>query len=484
VTTGSVQALVLAAGKGTRLKSARAKVLHSVHGVPLLEHVLRAVQGAGADPITVVVGHQADEVERTFAGRSLRFVRQDPPLGTGHAVQSAKEAFASAGGTLLVVNGDLPLLRAETLLALLAAHRAHRPAATLLTVSLPDPAAYGRVLRDATGGVRAIVEAKDASAEELAVREINAGIYAFEVAALLQVLGGLQPQNAQGEYYLTDVVGLLRTAGHTVGALGAGDASEALGVNTQRELADATARLRRRRVEALLDSGVSVEDPETTIVGVDVTVEADAVLRPHTILEGRTAVRAGAVVGPFVRLQDADVGPGAQILDHCFLRECVVEAEATVGPFAHIRPESRIGARAKVGNFVELKKTRLGVGSKVPHLSYVGDATVGTKVNIGAGTITCNYDGVNKHPTVVEDGAFIGSDTTLVAPVTVGEGAYVAAGSTVTNDVPAGALALGRSRQVNKPGWVAERGKRRAPAAGQTHAPDGQPVGGRAGRKD
>jgi bifunctional UDP-N-acetylglucosamine pyrophosphorylase/glucosamine-1-phosphate N-acetyltransferase len=484
VTTGSVQALVLAAGKGTRLKSARAKVLHSVLGVPLLEHVLRAVQGAGADPVTVVVGHQAEEVERTFSGRGLRFVRQDPPRGTGHAVQSARDAFAPAGGTLLVVNGDLPLLRPETLLALLAAHRAHRPAATLLTVSLPDPAAYGRVLRDATGGVRAIVEAKDASPDELAVREINAGIYAFDVAALLQVLGGLQPQNAQGEYYLTDVVGLLRAAGHSVGALGAGDPSEGLGVNTQVELADAVAQLRRRRVESLMASGVSVEDPPSTFVGLDVIVEADAVLRGHTVLEGRTVVRAGAVVGPFVRLQDAEVGPGAQVLDHCLLRECVVEAEATIGPFAHIRPESRVGARAKVGNFVELKKTRLGAGSKVPHLSYVGDATVGAKVNIGAGTITCNYDGVDKHPTVVEDGAFIGSDATLVAPVTVGAGAYVAAGSTVTNDVPAGALALGRSRQVNKPGWVAERGKRRAPGGGQTHAPDGQPVGGRPGRKD
>ena len=484
MTTATVQALVLAAGKGTRLKSARAKVLHPVLGAPVLEHVLRAVRGAGADPVTVVVGHQADEVEKAFAGRSLQFVRQDPPRGTGHAVQIAREAFADRGGTLLVLYGDLPLLRPETLLTLLAAHQAHRPAATLLTVSLTEPGAYGRVLRDETGGVRAIVEAKDANPQELAVCEINAGIYAFEVGPLLQVLGGLQPQNAQGEYYLTDVVGLLRSAGHAVAALCASDPSEALGVNTQAELADATRRLRQRRVEALMSAGVSVEDPDSTLVGVDVVVEADAVLRGHTVLEGRTVVRAGAVVGPFVRLQDAEIGPGAQVLDHCLLRDCVVEAEATIGPFAHIRPESRIGARAKVGNFVELKKTRLGAGSKVPHLSYVGDATVGAKVNIGAGTITCNYDGVNKHPTVIEDGAFIGSDSTLVAPVTVGEGAYVAAGSTVTHDVPAGALALGRSRQVNKPGWVAERGKRRAPAGGQTHAPDGQPVGGRPGRKD
>jgi bifunctional UDP-N-acetylglucosamine pyrophosphorylase/glucosamine-1-phosphate N-acetyltransferase len=484
VTTSTVQALILAAGKGTRLKSARAKVLHPVLGVPLLEHVLRAVRGAGAAPVTVVVGHQAEVVEQAFAGRDLRFVRQDPPLGTGHAVQSAREAFGSRDGTLLVVNGDLPLLRPETLLALLAAHRAHRPAATLLTVSLPEPGAYGRVLRDETGGVRAIIEAKDAGPDDLRVCEINAGIYAFEISPLLQVLDGLQPQNAQGEYYLTDVVGLLRAAGHAVGALCAADATEALGVNTQAELSQATLLLRRRALEALMAAGVSVEDPDSTIVGLDVVVEPDAEIRAHTVLEGRTIVRAGAVVGPFARLADAEIGAEARILDHCLLRECVVEAGASVGPFAHIRPESRVGPRAKVGNFVELKKTMVGAGSKVPHLSYVGDATLGEKVNVGAGTITCNYDGVNKHPTRIEDGAFIGSDTTLVAPLTVGAGAYIAAGSTITTDVPAGALGLGRARQTNKAGWVAERARRRAAPAPGAPGPPEQAVGGRAGRKD
>jgi bifunctional UDP-N-acetylglucosamine pyrophosphorylase/glucosamine-1-phosphate N-acetyltransferase len=458
-----VQALVLAAGKGTRMKSGRAKVLHPVLGVPLLEHVLRAVESLGADPLGVVVGHQAESVEGAFAGRRLTFVRQEPPLGTGHAVQSAREVFGThPGRTLLVVNGDVPLLRGETLHSLLAAHRASGAAATLLTVELPEPGAYGRVLRDGTGGVRAIVEAKDASAEERAVREINAGLYAFEVPALLQVLGGLQPQNAQGEYYLTDVVGLLRAAGHTVGAMRTADPAEALGVNSVAELADVARRLRRRRIDALMDAGASVEDPDSTHVGLDVVVEPDAVVRPYTFLEGRTVVRSGATVGPFVRLVDADIGPGAQVLDHCLLRECVVEAGAAVGPFAHIRPESRVGKGAKVGNFVELKKTSLGDGSKAPHLSYIGDATVGPAVNIGAGTITCNYDGTHKHPTRIEAGAFIGSDTTLVAPVTVGEGAYVAAGSAITEDVPPGALALGRARQVIKPGWAAARGKARA----------------------
>jgi bifunctional UDP-N-acetylglucosamine pyrophosphorylase/glucosamine-1-phosphate N-acetyltransferase len=457
-----VQAVVLAAGKGTRMKSARAKVLHPALGVPMLEHVVRALQAAGAAPVTIVVGHQAEAVEAAFAGRGLRFVRQDPPLGTGHALQVASGALGAGGGTLLVVNGDLPLLRTETLDALLAAHREGGAAATLLTVELDEPGAYGRVLRDGDGGVRAIVEAKDATPDERAVREINAGLYAFERDALAPALRDLKPQNAQGEYYLTDVVGLLRQAGHRVGAYVAADAGEALGVNNAEELADTSRLLRRRRNRALMAAGASIEDPDSTHIGLDAVVEADAVIRPYTFLEGRTVVRAGASVGPFARLVDSEIGPGAQVLDHCVLRECAVGAGATVGPFAHIRPDTRIGAKAKVGNFVELKKTTLGDGSKAPHLSYIGDATVGPGVNIGAGTITCNYDGTHKHPTHIEAGAFIGSDTTLVAPVTVGENAYVAAGSAITEDVPAGALALGRARQVVKPGWAAGRGKKAA----------------------
>jgi bifunctional UDP-N-acetylglucosamine pyrophosphorylase/glucosamine-1-phosphate N-acetyltransferase len=469
VTKAKLQAVILAAGKGTRMKSARAKVLHEILGVPLIEHVVRTVASLQPDPLTLVVGHQADAVESALSRRGLEFVRQDPPLGTGHALLAARERYsAHPDRTLLVVNGDVPLLRRETLVTLLEAHRRAGAAATLLTAVLDDPQAYGRVLRDGDG-VRAVVEARDASAEELKVREINAGIYAFEVPALLEVLGALRPQNAQGELYLTDVVRLLRVNGRAVAAVVTPDPGEALGVNTGAELAEAARLLRRRRNESVMSAGASLADPETIHIGLDVTVEPDATILPFTILEGKTVVAAGARIGPYARLVDARVGAGAQILDHCLLRECVVEAGASVGPFAHIRPESHIGPRAKVGNFVELKKTHLGEGSKAPHLSYLGDATVGPAVNIGAGTITCNYDGTAKHPTRIEDGAFIGSDTTLVAPVTVGAGAYVGAGSAITEDVPAGALALGRARQVIKEGWVEARRKAAAGAASTAH---------------
>jgi bifunctional UDP-N-acetylglucosamine pyrophosphorylase/glucosamine-1-phosphate N-acetyltransferase len=452
------QAVIIAAGKGTRTGSSRAKVLLPVLGVPLLEHVLRALKSVAAQPTVVVVGHQAEAVESAFGGRGLTFVLQEPQLGTGHAVQAARAILKKdPERTALVVNGDLPLLREQTLARVLERHREAGTAATLLSAILPGNPAYGRVIRDGRGRVQKIVEARDASPQELKQAEVNAGVYAFEVAPLLEALGKLTANNAQREFYLTDVIGLLSSAGQPVEAVTAEDASEALGVNTLAEAADASRRLRERRLLELMAGGVLVEDPASTTVGLDVRVEAEATLRAFTFLEGRTVVQAGAVIGPFARLEDTEVGPGAQILDHCLLRKCVVEAGAMVGPFTHIRPESRIGAGAKVGNFVELKKTHLGDGSKAPHLSYLGDATIGPKVNIGAGTITCNYDGTAKHQTRIEAGAFVGSDATLVAPVTVGEGAYVAAGSVITEDVPAQALALGRARQVVKPGWNRKR---------------------------
>jgi bifunctional UDP-N-acetylglucosamine pyrophosphorylase/glucosamine-1-phosphate N-acetyltransferase len=455
VNASPAEAVILAAGKGTRMRSGQAKVLHAALGVPLLEHVLRTVDAAGLEPVTVVVGYQADAVEAACGGRDLAFVRQEPPLGTGHALQAARSRFAGRPDrTLAVLNGDLPLLRAETLRRLLDSHRRGAWAATLLSMKLEDGGAYGRIVRDEGGRVRAIVEARDASAVERAIVEVNAGVYLFAVEPLLEVLDHLEPRNAQGEYYLTDVIALLAARGRAVQSVVLDDPEEALGVNTLDELAGVARRLRERRNAELMAAGATLEDPATTHIGLDVRVEPDALIRPFTILEGNTTVGSGAAVGPFARLVDTAVGPGAQVLDHCVLRECVVEAGAAVGPFAHIRPESRIGAGAKVGNFVELKKTHLGRGSKAPHLSYLGDAAIGPGVNVGAGTITCNYDGAAKHPSRIEAGAFVGSNSTLVAPVTVGEGAYVAAGSTITEDVPAHALALGRARQVVKPGWA------------------------------
>jgi bifunctional UDP-N-acetylglucosamine pyrophosphorylase/glucosamine-1-phosphate N-acetyltransferase len=463
-----VQAVILAAGKGTRMRSGRAKVLHEAAGLSLLERVLRTAEAVSASPITVVVGHQAEAVQASAGGRTLGFARQDPPLGTGHALLAARDAVAAhRERTLLVLNGDLPLLRPQTLTALLEEHRKRRAAATLLSVILDEPGAYGRVVRDESGAVRAVVEARDASPEVRAIREINAGVYAFEVEPLLAALEGLRPQNAQGEYYLTDVVGLLVSAGRSVAAVAAEDASEGLGVNTLAELAAVSRRLWLRRADEVMDAGATLEDPETTWIGADAVVEPDAVIRPFTLLEGRTHIATGAVVGPFARLVNSEVGPRAHVLDHCLLRECRVEAEASIGPFAHLRPETVVGPHAKVGNFVELKKTHLGEGSKAPHLSYLGDATIGPKVNVGAGTITCNYDGFAKHQTRIESGAFIGSNSTLVAPLTVGEGAYVAAGSVLTEDAPAQSLTLGRARQVVKEGWARRRRQAQAGTKGE-----------------
>ncbi len=438
-------------------------MLHLAHGLPLLEHVLRVASQVGANPVTVVVGHQAAAVQAAFAGRGIDFILQEPQLGTGHAVQVARESFArSPRALLLVLSGDAPLFRAETLQGLVEEHVQNRAAATVLSCRLAEPGLYGRILRHPDGRVDRIVEARDCSAQELAVGEVNAGVYAFDVPALLSVLDRLDRANAQAEYYLTDVVALLARDHQVVRARLVPDPSEILGVNTMADLAEASQFLRRRRLAQLMSQGVIVEDPATTWIGLDANVAPDAILRPGTILEGRTDIGSRAQVGPFCRLVDCQVAEDAQIRDHCLLWEAAVEAGASIGPFAHIRPGSRIESGAKVGNFVELKKTTLGAGAKAPHLTYLGDATVGPGSNIGAGTITCNYDGVAKHPTRIGAKAFVGSDTTLVAPLTVGDEAYIGAGSTITEDVPAFALALGRSRQVTKPDWVRERRKKQS----------------------
>jgi bifunctional UDP-N-acetylglucosamine pyrophosphorylase/glucosamine-1-phosphate N-acetyltransferase len=460
----SCQAVILAAGRGTRMRSARPKVLHEVLGEPLLGLALDAARAVGADPITVVVGHGAEAVEERFAGEA-RFVRQDPPQGTGHALRVARDVFAAhPGSPLLVLSADMPLLEPASLARLLHERARSGAALGLLTGRPADPGGYGRVVRGPGAEVLRVVEARDATPEELALGEVDAGAYAFDVAALLPALERPSPDDAQGEYDLTGLVAVLAAAGSRVIAAGAVGADEVRDVNTPAECADASRRLRSRVLQRLMASGVVVEDPETTWVGMRVEVEPDAVLRPFTLLEGVCRIGAGAVIGPGSRLRDVAVGAGARILDHCVLQECRIGAGAQVGPFSHIRPGTELGEDSRVGNFVELKKTRLGAGSKASHLSYLGDAEIGRDVNIGAGTITCNYDGVLKHPTRIGDGAFIGSDSTLVAPIEVGSGAFVAAGSTLTEDVEPDALALGRARQVVKPGWAR---RRREPYCGE-----------------
>ena len=459
--TSALRAIVLAAGKGTRMNSARPKVLHSAAGRPLLDYVLDRCRDVEAETL-VVVGHEAEAVQGACFGRpGLAFATQVPLLGTGHAVQIALSKMSLEGSeSVLVLAGDVPLLRAETLRELCALRRATLAAAALISFRTSSPSAYGRIVRDGEGRVARIVEAKDATPAEFSIDEVNASLYVFDAARLRETIRNLRPNNAQGEFYLTDVVGLMVKAGDRVEALVVDDATEATGVNTTVELAIVEREIYARRAQGFLAAGVSIERPDTVLLGPAVRVSPGAQIRAFTILEGSTRIESRAVVGPFCRIEDSEIGEGAVILDSCLVRGSKISAGASVGPFAHIRPESVVGENAKVGNFVELKKTTLGAGAKAPHLSYLGDATIGAKANIGAGTITCNYDGVVKSPTTIEDGAFVGSNSILVAPVTIGRGAYIAAGSVITKDVPEEALGLGRARQENKAGWAARRPKK------------------------
>jgi bifunctional UDP-N-acetylglucosamine pyrophosphorylase / glucosamine-1-phosphate N-acetyltransferase len=459
VSTSDIHVVILAAGKGTRMKSARPKVLHCASGLPLIEHVLRAADSLNPATTVVIVGHMAEAVKEALAKRpGLRFALQEPQLGTGHALLQAESHLTGARGTLLLLSGDVPLLRAATLRALLARHEQQRAAATVLTARVDRPHGYGRIVRD-NGAIAAIVEEKDATPAERAIDEINSGIYAFDVAPLFPAVRTIAAANAQGEYYLPDLVRIYRARGLAVDAFPLDDAREILGVNSRKELADVTATLRTTRVDDVMAAGVTVVDPASAWIGPDVEIGQDTILHPNVYLEGRTRIGRGCEIHSSVRIVDSTIDDAVVINNFCVILESRVRAGARVGPFAHIRPQSDVGDGAHIGNFVELKKTTVGSGTKASHLTYLGDATIGEKVNIGAGTITCNYDGRTKHPTVIEDGAFIGSDSQLVAPVKVGKGAYVAAGSSITEDVPAGALGIARGRQVNKEGWVEKNKK-------------------------
>ncbi len=442
------------------MKSALPKVLHRVAGLSLIDYVLRAAETVAPINTVVVVGHQAEGVRRALADRpGLRFALQDPQLGTGHALLQAEPELKGARGTLLLLSGDVPLLRGETVADLVRSHQRESAAATVLTARVAEPDGYGRIVRR-DGEIAAIVEHKDASDEERRIDEINSGVYAFDLEPLFGALKEIGASNAQGEYYLPDLVRIFRARNLRVRTATVDDPREVLGVNSRRELADVAAIINRQRNDALMASGVTLEDPLTVYVGPDVTIGPDTVIHPNVYLEGRTQIGSRCEIHSGVRIIDSTLDDGVVINNFCVIVSSSVARGAQVGPFARIRPDTRVGEDVHIGNFVELKKTSVGKGSKAPHLSYLGDATIGERVNVGAGTITCNYDGTTKHPTVIEDGAFIGSDSQLVAPVRVGKGAYVAAGSSITEDVPAGALAITRGKQTNKEGWV-ERKKRK-----------------------
>jgi bifunctional UDP-N-acetylglucosamine pyrophosphorylase / glucosamine-1-phosphate N-acetyltransferase len=452
-----VAAVVLAAGKGTRFRSDLAKVLHRAAGRTLVGHVLEALRPLDLAQVIVVVGHQADEVRAEVEASGVpgvTTVLQAEQRGTGHAVQQAVPALAEGIERVLVLPGDTPLLTAPTLAELLAASEGR--AAAMLTAELDDPTGYGRVLRTDAGSVAGIVEHRDATDDQLAVREINAGMYLVDRPLLEDGLARLDDDNDQGELYLTDIVGFLTGDGHDVAAVIV-DEDEVAGVNDRRQLADAAAVLHRRHLDHLMaEIGVTVVDPTSTHVDVDVEVGRDTVLLPGTLLEGGTRIGERATVGPNSHLTACEVGDDAVV--HSTRGEsAVIGAGAEVGPFTHLRPGTDLGPRTKAGAFVQTKNATVGEGSKLPHLAYVGDATVGEGVNIACGVVTVNYDGRTKSHTTVEDGAFVGCDTMLVAPVTIGAGAYVAAGSTITDDVPDGALAIARARQTVKEGWAAER---------------------------
>ena len=449
--------VVLAAGQGTRMKSGMPKVLHKVAGQTMIERVIRTAAATSPDTVTVIVGHRADAV-RTHLGNipNIAFALQEPQLGTAHALQQAEPRLTGRLGTLVLLSGDVPLLTGDTLQRLVERHRGSGAAATVVTATVDRPYGYGRIVRT-RGRISRIVEERDASPSQRKINEINSGIYAFDLAPLFDALRSIASQNAQGEFYLTDVIAIYRRRKLVVETLLIDNAQEIRGINSRSELAEVSRLVRQKKNEELMAAGVTFIDPATTYVDPDVEIAADTVIHPGVVIEGRTRIGSACEIQAYVRISDSEIGDRVTINSFCVLSGAHVATGAALGPFAHLRPGSVVGESAKVGNFVELKNTNLGPRSKANHLSYLGDATIGAEVNVGAGTITCNYDGVGKHRTVIGDGAFIGSDSQLIAPVTVGKGAYVGAGSSITEDVPAGALGIARGRQSNKEGWAERR---------------------------
>ncbi len=454
----NVSIVILAAGLGTRMKSKHAKVLHRAGGKALVEHVVdAALEIADPSNVVVITGHQAERVEELLGARKIRFARQTEQLGTGHAVLMAKPLLENQPGLVVVLYGDTPLLTAGTIRSLLDAHAASARAATLIATELDDPTGYGRVLLNAAGGVTGIVEQKAATPEQLKIRLANSGIYAFEAPLLWKHLSAITPNAASGEIYLTDMAEILDRAGHTVRPFQIKDPSELFGINTRIELSQADALLRERKVRELMLAGVTIEQPETVTIDSQVRVGMDSIIGPFVQLRGATTLGADCIVGACSILTNATLADGVTVEAFTLIADSEVGAGAGIGPYARLRMNTEIGAKAKIGNFVELKKTKFGMEAKAQHLAYLGDSDIGEKTNIGAGTITCNYDGTAKHKTKIGSGAFIGSNSTLVAPIEIADRAYIAAGSVITDPVPADALALGRGRQVIKEGWAKKK---------------------------
>ncbi len=456
-----VCAVILAAGVGIRMRSRTAKVLHPLLGRPLVHYPVDLCLRLGVKRVLVVVGAQAEAVREALAGRPVEFIPQGEPRGTADAVLQTEAALEGFAGTLLVLAGDTPLLRDETVRALIDAHHAASAVATLLTARVDNPAGYGRILRDRQGRLRRIVEEVEAAAKEKRIPEINTGLYCFAGPALFPTLHRVKPSPIKGEFFLPAVVEVFLRQRQKVHALRASDPTEVLGINTRAELAQAAKVLRQRVHERLMAAGVTLLDPEATYIDGTVEVGPDTVIYPGVILQGATTIGAGCVIYGHCRITNSQLSDQVTVLDGSVILESDVAEECVIGPYAHLRPASRLRRKAKVGNFCEMKKSVLGEGAKVPHLAYIGDATVGERVNIGAGTITCNYDGFTKHETVIEDEVFVGSNTNLVAPVTIGKGAIIAAGSTITESVPPDAVAFGRAAQVNKEGRAAVTRKKR-----------------------
>lgn len=448
------ETLILAAGKGTRMKSKLPKVLHKVGGKPMLQHVIDAAKRAGSNREVVVIGSGAQLVEQAIHG--VEFVLQTEQLGTGHAVLTARKNFENSDCTLMILCGDTPLLTSKLLINFATAHEKSNCAATVLTAEMPDPKGYGRVLHDAEGNFQRIVEDKDADAEIKKIREVNAGCYCFDVKKLFGALDRVTNDNAQREYYLPDVLEILQGDGERVGVFLAEYCDETIGINTREQLSAAGQALRMRKERALMESGVTIVDPATTFIDSDVEIGQDTIIYPNTYLEGNTRIGTDCEIGPNVRFVNMTVGNNVTA-HFSYCHDAEIYNDVTLGPYVHVRPGSKISDRVKVGNFVEIKNSNIGKGTKLPHLQYIGDADIGENVNIGCGTVTCNYDGKNKHRTKIGDNAFIGCNTNLVAPVEIGEGAYTAAGSTITKDVPKNNLAIGRARQTNIENWKDKR---------------------------